>query len=580
MGTFASASGEYNFGMRYLIPALLAIAAICPTVRAQDRGDRSDLAVVGRIKSEAFEDSQLMETLEYLTDQYGPRLTVSPEWREAADWAVKRLRGYGLENVRLEKWGTPGRGWSLKKASVEMLEPRYSPLVAAPLAWSDVTHGSKTGEVILARYGSGRRILDPKKAEEELDKFMAEWKGKLKGKIVLLSPVRRVDPAAKPLFQRYTAQELTEMAEAPTPLSKVPLDLKNLKFPETDDLQELIQFNASLPVWVREQFRKRREALAAKRAKFFKEEGVIAIINSDQRARDSLLFAEAAGPYDAKDTLAVPTFVVTQEQYNRTVRLMGRQVPVKMRVELDAEISKDNQDAYNIIGEIPGGAKKEEVVMIGGHFDSWHTGTGATDNGAGSAVMMEAMRILKTLNLKLDRTVRIALWSGEEEGLLGSKAYVKEHFGDPETMSLTEQHAKLSGYFNLDNGSGKIRGVYLQGNDAMRPVFEAWLSAFRDQGVTAVSIRNTGSTDHVSFDAVGLPGFQFIQDPLDYGTLTHHSDMDTFDHVQAPDLMQAAAVIATVVYNAANRPEMLPRKELPKPWPKVDNQVVISSGTN
>jgi hypothetical protein len=518
--------------------------------------------------------------MEYLTDQYGPRLTVSPEWLEAADWAVKRLQGYGLENVRLEKWGTPGRSWSLRKASVEMLEPRYSPLVAAPLAWSDVTHGIKTGDVTLARYGSGRRVLDPKRAEDELDKFMAEWKGKLKGKIVLLSPVRHVDPPTKPLFQRYTSQELSEMADAPAPVVKVPVDLKNLKFPETEDMQELIQFNVSLPPWVREQFRKRREVLAAKRAKFFKDEGVIATINSDQRARDSLLFAEAAGPYDVKDTLAVTTFVVTQEQYNRLVRLIDRKVPVKVQVELEAEISKDNQDAYNIVGEIPGGAKKDELIMIGGHFDSWHTGTGATDNGAGSAVMIEVMRILKTLNLKLDRTVRLALWSGEEEGLLGSKAYVKEHFGDPETMKVTGQHAKLAGYFNLDNGSGKIRGVYLQGNDAMRPVFDGWLSAFRDQGVSTVSIRNTGGTDHLSFDAVGLPGFQFIQDPLDYGTLTHHSDMDTFDHVQAPDLMQAAAVIATVVYDAANRPEMLPRKELPKAWPKVESQVVTSSGTN
>jgi carboxypeptidase Q len=566
--------------MRYLFLRLLAVVPICLPLSAQDHGDRSDLGVVGHIKTEAFENSQVMDTLEYLTDQYGPRLTLSPEWREAAEWAVKRLQGYGLENVRLEKWGTPGRSWSLKKATVEMLEPRYSPLVAAPLAWSDVTHGIKTGDVTLARYGSGRRVLEPKKAEDELDKFMAEWKGKLKGKIVLLTPVRHVNPPIKPLFQRYTSQELSEMAEAPAPVVKVPVDLKNLKFPETEDIQEIIQFNASLPPWVREQFRKRREVLAAKRAKFFKDEGVIAIINSDQRAHDGLLFAEAAGPYDAKDTLAVPTFVVTQEQYNRLVRLIDRKVPVKVRVELEAEISKDNQDAYNIVGEISGGAKKDELVMIGGHFDSWHTGTGATDNGAGSAVMIEVMRILKTLNLKLDRTVRLALWSGEEEGLLGSKAYVKEHFGDPETMQLTGQHAKLAGYFNLDNGSGKIRGVYLQGNDAMHPVFDGWLSAFRDQGVGTVSIRNTGGTDHLSFDAVGLPGFQFIQDPLDYGTLTHHSDMDTYDHLQAPDLMQAAAVIATVVYDAANRPEMLPRKEPPKAWPKPESQVVTLSGAN
>jgi hypothetical protein len=562
--------------MRILLHVLLAAVPICVPLCAQEHGDRSDLAVVGRIKTEAFENSQVMDTLQYLTDQYGPRLTASPEWREAADWAVKRLQGYGLENVRLEKWGSPARAWTLKHASLEMLEPRYSALVAAPLAWSDVTAGEQTGEVIVAPYGSGRRSFDPKIADEELSKFEAEWKGKLRGKIVLLSTVRKLEPDTKPAFTRYTSQELSDMAEAPAPVAKVPVDLKNLKFPE--DLQEAIQYYYSLPPAAREAFGKHRQAQAAKRAAFLKEEGVLAVINSDQRAHDSLLFAEAAGPYDAKDGLAPPTFVVTQEQYNRLVRLVDRKVPVKVRVNLQAVISKENQDAYNVIGEIPGGAKKDELIMVGGHFDSWHTGTGATDNGAGSAVMIEVMRILKTLNLKLDRTVRIALWSGEEEGLLGSAAYVKEHFGDPETMKLTSQHAQFSGYFNLDNGSGKIRGVYLQGNDLMRPVFDGWLAAFRDQGVSTVSIRNTGGTDHLSFDAVGLPGFQFIQDPLDYGTLTHHSDVDTYDHLQAPDLMQAAAVIATVVYNAANRPEMLPRKEAPKPWIKPEGAVSTSSG--
>jgi Zn-dependent M28 family amino/carboxypeptidase len=217
-------------------------------------------------------------------------------------------------------------------------------------------------------------------------------------------------------------------------------------------------------------------------------------------------------------------------------------------------------NSANIVGEIPGGKKADEVVMIGAHFDSWHAGTGATDNGAGSAVMIEVMRILKALNVSMDRTVRIGLWSGEEEGLYGSEAYVKQHFGDAKTMKLLPDHAKLSGYFNLDNGSGKIRGVYLQGNDAMRPLFETWLAPFRDEGATTITIKDTGGTDHLSFDAVGLPGFQFIQDPLDYGSVTHHSSMDTYDHAVASDLMEASAVIAAVVYQAANAPEMLPRK--------------------
>ena len=219
---------------------------------------------------------------------------------------------------------------------------------------------------------------------------------------------------------------------------------------------------------------------------------------------------------------------------------------------------------FNILGDIPGGAKRDEIVMIGAHFDSWHGGTGATDNAAGSAVMIEVMRILSVLKPKLDRTVRIALWGSEEEGLLGSKAYVKEHFGDPSKGLVTSQHAKQSVYFNLDNGSGKIRGVYLQGHDAARPILENWMAPFRDLGVTTLSIRDTGGTDHLSYDAVGLPGFQFIQDPLDYSTVTHHSSMDTYDHMMPADVMQASAVIAAMVYQAANAQEMFPRKPLPE----------------
>ena len=271
------------------------------------------------------------------------------------------------------------------------------------------------------------------------------------------------------------------------------------------------------------------------------------------RAHEGLLFGEAAGGFKASGVPAPPTFIVTAEQYNRIARLVEKKNPARVRLSLKASISDHDVDGLNIIGEIPGNGKKDEIVMIGAHFDSWHTGTGATDNGAGSAVMIEVMRILKALNLKLDRTVRIGLWGGEEEGLFGSRAYVKEHFADPKTMQVTSEHGKLSGYFNLDNGSGKIRGVYLQGHEAMRPMFESWLAPFRDMGVTAVSIRNTGGTDHLSFAAVGLPGFQFIQDPLDYGTITHHSDMDTWDHAVPEDLMQASAVIATVVYQTAMR---------------------------
>src|SRR5581483_1118393 len=239
--------------------------------------------------------------------------------------------------------------------------------------------------------------------------------------------------------------------------------------------------------------------------------------------------------------------------------------------DIKTEFTKDT-DSFNVIAEIPGATKPDEVVMVGGHFDSWHYGTGATDNGVGSAVAMEVMRILKSLDLKMDRTVRLALWGGEEEGLLGSRAYVKQHFADRETMKLQPEHSKIAGYFNYDNGTGKIRGIYLQGNDMVRPIFEAWMLPFKDEGMTTASIRNTGGTDHQSFDAVGLPGFQFIQDPIEYNTRTHHSNMDVYDRVQPGDLMEASAIMAAFVYHAAMRDEMLPRKPLPKPQPDPDRQ--------
>src|SRR5581483_10282585 len=243
-----------------------------------------------------------------------------------------------------------------------------------------------------------------------------------------------------------------------------------------------------------------------------------------------------------------------------------------LELEIQAKFLDDRTDSVNVVGEIPGTRKRAEGVMIGAHLDSWHGGTGATDNAAGSAVMIEVMRILKTLNLPMDRTVRMALWGGEEQGLLGSRAYVKEHFADRETMKLRPEHAKLAGYFNYDNGTGKIRGIYLQGNDMVRPIFEAWMQPFKDLGMTTGSIRNTGGTDHQSFDAVGLPGFQFIQDPIEYNTRTHHSNMDVYDRVQPGDLMEASAIMAAFVYHAAMRDEMLPRKPLPKPQPDPDRQ--------
>ena len=301
--------------------------------------------------------------------------------------------------------------------------------------------------------------------------------------------------------------------------------------------------------------------------RFLREEAVLAVFAADRRGSGGVVFAEGVRSGDPDSPVPPPVVVLAPESYARIVRLVGKNVRVRAGLDVKVKFQDTDLDAFNVVAEIPGGRKKDEIVMLGAHLDSWHGGTGATDNAAGCAVVLEAVRILKSLNLRLDRTVRVALWSGEEQGLLGSRGYVKNHFADPVTMAVKPEHARLSGYFNLDNGAGKIRGVYLQGNDAMRPVFEAWLLPFKDLGVEAISIRNTFGTDHKPFDAVGLPAFQFIQDPLDYETRTHHSDMDVADRVPPGDLMQAAVVMASCVYQAANRPALLPRKPLPPPLP-------------
>ena len=539
--------------------AALLILLVLPALPQE----RVDLGIVDRIKTEAFERSRVMETLRNLTDVHGPRLTGSPGFEDAARWAMGELNGYGLEKVHLEKWGPFGRAWTLEQSSVELIEPRYVQLTAAPLAWSASTNGPVTGDLVLAPLRASFRD-GPKKSAEAMQAYRAKWSGKLRGKIVLISNPKVPAPLTSPQFRRYTAAELADIATAPAPATMLTAKkLDDLEWPE--DPAELGKFFSALPNGLMEQLYDLYDQSVADRGEFLAREGVAGVLLEDDRAHDGLLFSEAAGGFKAAGTPAPATFVVTAEQYNRIARLVEHKSPARVRLNLKAATSDRDVDGLNIIGEIPGGDRKDEVVMIGAHFDSWHSGTGATDNGAGSAVMIEVMRILKALNLKLDRTVRIGLWGGEEEGLFGSRAYVKEHLADSRTMQVTSEHGKLSGYFNLDNGSGKIRGVYLQGNEAMRPVFEAWLAPFRDMGASTVTIRNTGGTDHLSFAAAGLPAFQFIQDPLDYGTITHHSDMDTWDHAVPEDLMQASAIIATMVYETATRKEMLPRRELPKP---------------
>ena len=541
---------------RAALPACLVTLAIVLPATAQDK---TDLSLTHLIKQEAFDHSQVMDTLASLTDRYGPRLTASPEFDEAAAWTMKRMSDWNLSAIHTESWGPFGRSWSLRHYAVEMIEPRYSLLDAIPLAWSEPTGKPLTAELVVAPFVATASNLA--KTEADWAKYQAEWHGRLSGRIVLLNRPHTSSLGANPDLRRYTDADLAALAKSPDPgAPKINVKFADIKLP--DDPAEVAAYVATLPLEVRTLLTDKARDASEARDRWFGAEGVAAIFMEDARSHEGLAFAEAAGNRSATP-LSPAKFRVTEEQYNRIARLLERKEPVRVRVDLEAAVGSENLNAKIIIAELPGGSKKDEIVMIGAHFDSWHGGTGATDNGAGSAVMLEAMRILSTLHIKLDRTVRIALWSGEEEGLLGSKAYVKEHFGDPVTEIVTSQQAQLAAYFNLDNGSGRIRGVYLQGDDAARPFFDRAFAPFRDLGVSTISLRDTGGTDHLSFDAVGIPGFQFIQDPLDYSTITHHSTMDTYDHLVPADLMQASAVIASLVAMEANAPEMMPRKPLP-----------------
>jgi carboxypeptidase Q len=485
--------------------------------------EKVDLATLHKIKDEAFQHSKVMETMFYLTDVNGPRLTNSPGYFGAADWVVKQLGEWGIA-AHQEKWPF-GRGWQFTHFSAHLTAPQYAPLIGYPQAWTGGTSGIITGEPILIELAN----------DADLDKYQ----GKLKGKIIMVGAPRELAMSTGILGHRYTDAELNELTIIPDPGAAAG---RGGRGPEFRRFNEKLQ-------------------------KFLASEQPAMVLRGGQgRSEGGTVFGGSAGSRDPKDPVAPPTVVITPEQYNRIARLLDHKIPVRLEFDIQTKFL-DRTDSVDVIGDIPGGRKKDEIVMIGAHLDSWHGGTGATDNGAGSGVMIEAMRILKTLDLKMDRTVRIGLWGGEEQGLLGSKAYVKEHFGDPETMKLTSEHAKLSGYFNIDNGTGKIRGVYLQGNDMMRPIFEQWFAPLKDLTEGTISIRNTGGTDHLSYDAVGLPGFQFIQDPIEYETRTHHSNMDVYDRLQKGDMMQMSAIIASFVYNAATRDDMLPRKPLPKPQP-------------
>jgi len=548
---------------------LLAVASAVPGPLALAQ-DAVDLAVVHRIKAEAFQDGKVMDHLFYLTDVSGPRLTASPGERAAADWAVARLKGWGIASARTEPWGRFGRGWRLTRFAGHLLEPTYAPLHAVPRAWSGGTRGAVAAEVVQApvfeRWEEDARE-DPSRIEARVREYASRQRGKLRGRIVLIEPNVESQPATEPAVKRLGDAELAKLEAAPEPAARPPLEWPVTRLPaDPDERKRLI---ARLPLEASEDLWERQARAWEPLWAFLREEGVPAVLARDAwgRGPGGILFAEDAGFWRAGSPVPPPVVVLAPESYGRISRLLERGQPVRVELDVAVEIEDEDRESANVIAEIPGRGRADEVVMIGAHLDSWHAGTGATDNAAGCAVMLEAMRILKTLDLPLERSVRLALWTGEEQGIYGSRAYVKRHFADPVTMQLRPDHAKLAAYFNLDNGTGKIRGVYLQGNDMARPIFEAWLAPFADLGARTISIRDTDGTDHLSFDAVGLPGFQFIQDPLDYGTRTHHSELDVYDNARSADLMQAAAIVASFAYNAATRRDPLPRKPLPPPLP-------------
>ena len=523
---------------------LLFVMAPVVTLWSQEK---VDLETTGRIRYEGFHNSKVMDYATGLMDSIGERLTGSPNMKRSNEWTRDQFTAMGLSNAHLEPWGPFGRGWANQYVNVRMTSPDVVTLLAYPKAWTPGTNGVVQGKCI-------RATIDDKK---DFDKY----KGKLAGMIVILGADPDVKPITEAPYKRMSDDDLAKLADY-----QIPGDHPPFRFADFVKRQQFIKdLN-----------------------QFFADEKVLAVIDhSRQTSGGGTVFVQSGGSYKPGETTTVPQLTMALEHWTRIARLLQQKKDVSLELNVTNTFYDDDPMQYDTIAEIPGTDKKDEVVMLGAHLDSWHAGTGATDNGAGTIVMMEAVRILKTLDIKPRRTIRIGLWSGEEEGLLGSQGYVEHHFGarppmdDPGMkgmptllrreagdVTVKPEQAKVSAYFNVDNGTGKIRGVHLQENEAVAPIFEAWMEPFKDLGMTTLTMRNTGGTDHLSFDAVGIPGFQFIQYPIEYEARTHHSNMDVYDLLQPEDLKQIAVIVAGFVYDAAMREQMLPRKPIEKALPR------------
>jgi carboxypeptidase Q len=527
-----------------LVCACIAILSFIPALWSQEK---VDLETTSRIRYEGFHNSKVMEFASGLMDSIGERLTGSPNMKRANEWTRDQLTAMGLSNAHLEPWGPFGRGWANQYVNARMTSPDIVPLLVYAKAWTPGTNGVITGKCI--------RVNIEKK--EDFDKY----KGKLAGMIAILGADAEVKPITEAPYKRLSDDDLAKTGEYEIPGDRPPFRMAEIA---------------------------KRRQFAKDLNQFFADEKVLAVIDHSRgTAGGGTVFVQSGGSYKPGETTTVPQLTMASEHWSRIARLLQQKKDVTLELNVTNTFYDDDPMQYDTIAEIPGADKKDEVVMLGAHLDSWHAGTGATDNGAGTIVMMEAVRILKALDIKPRRTIRIGLWSGEEEGLLGSQGYVEQHFGsrppmdDPNMkgmptllrreagpVTVKPEQAKVSAYFNVDNGTGKIRGVHLQENAAVAPIFEAWMRPFKDLGMTTLTMRNTGGTDHLSFDAVGIPGFQFIQDPIEYETRTHHSNMDVYDRLQPDDLKQISVIVASFVYDAAMRDQMLPRKPIEKPLPR------------
>jgi hypothetical protein len=532
------------------------------TTQALPSAETMDLATIARIRDEGFNHSHIMEYASGLFDGVGPRLTGSPEFARASKWSVDQLRHMGASNPHEESWGEFGMGWTQVGTSAFMVTPSTATILAQATPWSPATAGTVTAEVIAVPTFDDEKGFD-------------KWKGKLAGKIVLYGNAPKINPDPVNPLEHYDAAKLEHFAS----------------YPLDGDQQDSFVLPNDPSFW-ESVFKKM--AFKEQVAKFFADEHAIAVLvpgGFRGVIHDDTSSSMGWFVYRPEHKQAIPSAVIASEAFGRISRLVGHDVPVTLRLNIDTRFSGDHVDGNDVIAEIPGSdpALKDQVVMMGGHLDSWIAGTGATDDGAGAIIVLEAMRILRTLNIQPRRTIRIGLWGGEEQGIFGSSGYIRNHFGTltystkpeeqlvPEFLriqtgpvSVKPDHASFDAYYNADNGTGKFLGIFSEGNSAAAGIFDQWVAPIKDLGFTTISLRNTGSTDHVPFDQVGLPGFQFIQDPRDYESVTHHTNQDTLERLSEPDLKQAAVVMAIFVYNTAQRDAMMPR--LPMPNPPLDEQ--------